>query len=105
MFGRAGNPPVTGANLPVEGSRGFDGRGLLGDRGGSKVAYRLVVDERTDTLLDQLPELLAEVIAEASPEERSDQGLLTERVRIELQRLFRKQVGRRPLVLPVIMEI
>jgi len=26
-------------------------------------------------------------------------------VRVELQRLFRKRVGRRPLVLPVIMEI
>ena len=65
----------------------------------------VVVDEQTDTLLDQLPRLLTEVIAAASPEERTDQGLLTERVRVELQRLFRKRVGRRPLVLPVIMEI
>ena len=28
-----------------------------------------------------------------------------ERVRVELQRLFRKRCGRRPLVLPVILEI
>ena len=65
----------------------------------------VVVDERTDTLLEELPGLLAAVMDRAGPEERSDQGLLTERVRIELQRLFRKRVGRRPLVLPVIMEI
>ena len=65
----------------------------------------VVVDERTETLLEQLPQLLAEVIDGASPDERSDQGLLAERVRIELQRLFRKRVGRRPLVLPAIMEI
>jgi ribonuclease J len=65
----------------------------------------VVVDEQTDTLLETLPELLVAVIDGTGPDERSDQGLLTERVRIELQRLFRKQVGRRPLVLPVIMEI
>ena len=65
----------------------------------------VVVDERTDTLLEALPSLLVAVMDRASPEERSDQDLLTERVRIELQRLFRKRVGRRPLVLPVIMEI
>ena len=65
----------------------------------------VVVDERTQTLLTQLPQLLAELVAEASPDERSTEGLLTERVRLELERLFRKQVGRRPLVLPVITEI
>ncbi len=65
----------------------------------------VVVDERTDTLLESLPSLLVAMMDRASPEERSDQGLLTERVRVELQRLFRKRVGRRPLVLPVIMEI
>ena len=65
----------------------------------------VVVDKRTETLLEQLPQLLAEVIDGASPDERSDQGLLAERVRIDVQRLFRKRVGRRPLVLPVIMEI
>ena len=65
----------------------------------------VVVDERTELLLAQLPRLLAEVVDGASLDERSNQGLLAERVRVELQRLFRKRVGRRPLVLPVIMEI
>ena len=69
------------------------------------VTRGVVVDAATDALLETIPQLLAEVIGSATPEERSDQGVLSERVRIELQRLFRKQVGRRPLVLPVIMEI
>ena len=56
-------------------------------------------------MLDTVPKWLAEVIGQASPEERSDHDLLTERVRIELQRRFRKRAGRRPLVLPVIMEV
>ena len=49
--------------------------------------------------------LLVEVIERASVEERTDRGLIKEKVRVELRRFFRKRSGRRPLVLPVIMEI
>ena len=69
------------------------------------VTRGVVLDDRTSVVLDTVPEWLAEVIGQASPEERSDHDLLTERVRIELQRRFRKRAGRRPLVLPVIMEV
>jgi len=64
-----------------------------------------VVDERTDALLREVPDLLAELIEGTSVEERTDPGLMKEKVRVELQRFFRKRSGRRPLVLPVIMEI
>ncbi len=63
-----------------------------------------VVDERTRPILDEVPALVDEVIASASAAERDDRGLIRERVRIELQRLFRRRAGRRPMVLPVIME-
>ena len=46
-----------------------------------------------------------EVIEQASVEERTDQGLIKEKLRVELRRFFRKRSGRRPFVLPVIMEI
>jgi ribonuclease J len=49
--------------------------------------------------------LLAELVEQASVEERTDQGLIKEKLRIELRRFIRKRSGRRPLVLPVIMEI
>jgi ribonuclease J len=49
--------------------------------------------------------LLSEVIDATSVEERTDPGLLREKVRVELRRFLRKRSGRRPLVLPVIMEI
>jgi len=65
----------------------------------------VVVDVKTDVLLETVPSLISEAIDGAGLDERSDQGLLTERVRIEVQREFRKRLGRRPLVLPVIMEI
>ncbi|HET7216651.1 MAG TPA: ribonuclease J [Vicinamibacterales bacterium] len=64
-----------------------------------------VVDARTEALLKEIPSLLAATIEGASVEERTDPGLIKERIRVDLQRFFRKRSGLRPLVLPVIMEI
>jgi ribonuclease J len=65
----------------------------------------LAVDARHDAVLSEAPALLARALESAPIEERTDPGLLKERIRVELQRMFRKRVGRRPLILPVVMEI
>ncbi len=65
----------------------------------------LVLDERTDQLMREAGQLVTEIIESASVEERTDVGLIQERVRVDLQRAFRRRSGRRPLVVPVIMEI
>jgi len=65
----------------------------------------LANDVRHEAMLREAPDLLAQAIRAAPLEERSDPGLLKERIRIELQRLFRKRAGRRPFVLPVVMEV
>jgi ribonuclease J len=64
-----------------------------------------VVDARTEALLREIPALVASSVESAGVEERTDPGLIKERIRVELQRFFRKRSGLRPLVLPVIMEI
>ena len=64
-----------------------------------------VLDARTEALLKEIPSLLATTLETASVEERTDPGLIKERIRVDLQRFFRKRSGLRPLVLPVIMEI
>jgi ribonuclease J len=64
-----------------------------------------VVDARTEALLREVPPLIADVVSAASVEERTDHGLIKEKIRVELQRFLRKRSGRRPLVLPVVMEI
>jgi len=64
-----------------------------------------VLDSTPEVLLAEASRLLADLIAGTSIEERTDRGLITERVRLELRRFFRKRTGRRPLVVPVIMEI
>jgi ribonuclease J len=64
-----------------------------------------VVDARTEALLKEIPGMLASTLEASNVEERTDPGLIKERIRVELQRFFRKRSGLRPLVLPVIMEI
>jgi ribonuclease J len=64
-----------------------------------------VVDERTESMLSEASALLTDVFEQAGLEERTDIGLIKERVRVELQRAIRRRSGRRPLVLPVVMEI
>jgi ribonuclease J len=65
----------------------------------------LAIDPRQDAMLREAPALVTRAIAAAPLEARTDPGLLKEVVRLELQRMFRKRAGRRPLVLPVVMEV
>ena len=70
------------------------------------VARGFVVDERdSGSLFDDAAGVIAACIQSSSVEERTDQGLMTEKLRGELRRLFKKRSGRRPMVLPVLMEI
>jgi ribonuclease J len=68
------------------------------------VTRGFVIDDG-QMLLSEGARVLAEVVEQASIEERTDQGLIKEKVRMELRRFIRKRSGRRPFVLPVIMEI
>ena len=63
-----------------------------------------VMDDAPELLADGA-RLLSDVVEQASVEERTDHGLIKEKLRVELRRFLRKRSGRRPFVLPVIMEI
>jgi ribonuclease J len=69
------------------------------------IITRGFVMENSQDLLAEGARMLSEVIDQASVEERTDQGIIKEKLRVELRRFFRKRSGRRPFVLPVIMEI
>jgi ribonuclease J len=69
------------------------------------VSRGLAQDAGSADLLRESARLLSEVVNMASIEERTDQGLIKEKIRVELRRFFRKRSGRRPLVVPVIMEV
>ena len=69
------------------------------------IIARGFVMEDGDALLADAARLLSDVVEQASIEERTDQGLIKEKLRVELRRFLRKRSGRRPFVLPVILEI
>jgi ribonuclease J len=69
------------------------------------IITRGFVMEQSDALLADGVKAIIQTVEQASVEERTDLGIIKEKLRVELRRFFRKRSGRRPLVLPVIMEI
>jgi len=70
------------------------------------VARGFVIGEgEAESLFKDAAGVIADCIDASGVEERGDQGLMTDKLRGELRRFFKKRSGRRPLVLPVLMEI
>ncbi|MGP8252142.1 MAG: ribonuclease J [Terracidiphilus sp.] len=56
-------------------------------------------------ITDQAREVVLKTLDGLSPEQKSDYGMVNEKVRVELKRLIQKSTGRRPMIMPVILEI
>ncbi|MDP1572346.1 MAG: ribonuclease J [Vicinamibacterales bacterium] len=69
------------------------------------IARGFVTAPEPEAVLTEGAALIAAVIEGASIEERTDPGLIKEKIRVELRRFFKKRTGRRPMVLPVVLEI
>ncbi len=61
-------------------------------------------DERAE-LIEEAGRILVMAVETRPREERNDPALTRERVRMELRRFFRKRTQRRPMVIPVVMEV
>lgn len=75
------------------------------ERAPSVITRGIVMDDTTRSLLEALPAVIEDLLGAVTAEERADHELVVERVRVEVQRCFRKQSGRRPMIVPVIMEM
>ena len=69
------------------------------------IARGFVTDQDSAALLSEGAVVLARAVDECGVEERTDPGLMKERIRTEVRKFLRKRTGRRPMVLPVVMEI
>ncbi len=69
------------------------------------VARGFVPEAEAGDVLADGAAFIAGVIDECSAGERTDEGLLKERIRGEFRRFLKRRTGRRPMVLPVVMEI
>jgi ribonuclease J len=56
-------------------------------------------------LLERAREIVMETLEQSSDEEKADYGVIKEKIRADLKRYISKQTQRRPLIMPVILEI
>lgn len=75
------------------------------ERAPEVIARGVAADARSEQVLREAPGLLEAAMQEGSKEERTNPGLLQERIRVEVQRLFKRRASRRPLVLPIVLEV
>ncbi len=61
--------------------------------------------EDDEQLLAAARELVISALESSSAEEKADRGLVRDKIQSELRRFFRKQTKRRPMILPVVMEV
>jgi ribonuclease J len=56
-------------------------------------------------ITDQARETVLKTLDGLNSEQKSDYGMVNEKVRVELKRMIQKATGRRPMIMPVILEI
>ena len=56
-------------------------------------------------ITEQAREAVLKTLDGLTAEEKADYGMVKEKVRTELKRLIQKTTGRRPMIMPVILEI
>jgi ribonuclease J len=62
------------------------------------------LEDGTD-LLQEARKVVARTLESSSEEERTDWGVMQEKIRADLKRFLNKQTQRRPLIMPVILEV
>jgi ribonuclease J len=55
--------------------------------------------------MESARQVVASTLENSSPEEKADYGVIKEKIRIDLKRYIQKNTSRRPLIMPVILEI
>jgi ribonuclease J len=84
--------PINKASGRIEGSLELVSRGHIQEAEGA-------------AFMAEARALVLKTLEECTEEERTDSVVLTEIVRAELKRFFRKRTGTRPMIVPVIVEI
>jgi ribonuclease J len=56
-------------------------------------------------LLRNARDVVRRTLEDSSQEERSDYGVMKEKIRTDLKRFLQKNANRRPLIMPIILEL
>jgi ribonuclease J len=49
--------------------------------------------------------VIGETVKQSTHEERVDWALIKEKIRVDLKRFIQRETGRRPMIIPVVIEI
>jgi ribonuclease J len=69
------------------------------------VTRGFVQEEESSDMINDLKRLIETTVLTASHEERIDYAVIKEKIRIELKRFIQKSTGRRPMIIPVVVEV
>ena len=56
-------------------------------------------------LLNGAREVVLRTVEQSNAEEKTDWSVIKEKIRVDLRRYLKKQTSKRPLILPVILEL
>jgi ribonuclease J len=70
-----------------------------------EIVSRGFISEDGSELMEQARQVVARTIAASTEEERTDWGVMKEKIRADLRRFLIKQTSRHPLIMPVILEV
>jgi ribonuclease J len=70
-----------------------------------EVVSRGFVSDDGGEVLQRARQVVAQTLESSTPEERGDWGVMQEKIRADLKRFIHKQTSRRPLIMPVILEV
>ncbi len=69
------------------------------------VSRGFVPSDDGQELMGKAREIILKTIEQSTAEEKKDWGVIKEKIRVDLKRFLNKQTAKRPLILPVILEI
>ena len=87
--------------LPIVAINKLTGR----TEGTPEIISRGFVTGENAGVLQETKNVVARTLQTSSSEERSDAGVMQEKIRADLKRYLNKQTQRRPLIIPVILEV
>ncbi len=69
------------------------------------VTRGFIHEDDPDGLLNEIKVLVEQTVGTASHEERIDYAVMKEKIRVALKRFIQKKIGRRPVIIPVVLEV
>jgi ribonuclease J len=69
------------------------------------VSRGFVLEEEENHLLQRAGDVARSTVASSTLEERGDTHVIHAKIQADLKRFFRKETGRRPMIIPIVIEI